>query len=808
MWRWSLTLTLCLIARDEEAMLPGCLASVQGVVDQIVVCDTGSTDGTVALARAAGATVVERAWDDDFSAARNAALAAATGDWILVLDADERLAPGAGEALRNALDGAPDCGLLPLHNASSLEASAQDVVRGVARLGEPVLLPRLLKRTPELRWEGRVHESVAGWIRAGDRRVGPVAAPIVHLGNVPELRTELDKDGRNRRLLARAVQEAPEDSVLRTYYARELARIGDIGALEQAATAFASLEAAWARGERPSCVATASVYGFLLVQAGRFADAEAAVGAVIARGVEHPNLFQLLGVALERRAVGDQQVLADARAAFQSCLAAQGRSFAEELSPGVTSWSSRTWLGIVELRAGEPAAAMACFDAVLAERPSEAARLGRVEAQLELGEPQAALAALEPLLGDGPDGWVLAASAMESLGRYGELPLLLRRAQTAAPQGFVSPHRRALMAELAFRAELYAGRVVPAPGRWASVSALLGRTVEVGTGVPSVDDLRGLAFHLARAGRTALLEPAFERRADEVVPGIADVVRGLLDEIGVPRADDNEPAPIFIGGAGRSGTTLFRAMIDAHGDLCCGPEAKLVPAICALRGQWLQTMGPDLAEAGVTEAVLDGAVRGFLTGLLEGLGREGVRVAEKTPHNMLHVALLGRLFPRARFVHLVRDGRAVAASLVKQRWIEPGTGKPIWYCADLEGAMRYWASVVSTARAQAASVAGRYLEVRYEDLVASPERTLRQVMAFLGERWDPAVLAHHRSGAVLPERESSSQAVARAVHTGAVERWRKEIPAGQLRALESQHGGLLERLGYPVDAVREGAVAK
>ena len=115
-------LTLCVIARDEEAMLPDCLASVRGVVDEIVVVDTGSKDATPAIAANAGARVVERAWDDDFSAARNAGLEACSGDWVLVLDADERLAPGAGKALRRALrDPSFHCGLLPLHNAASLD---------------------------------------------------------------------------------------------------------------------------------------------------------------------------------------------------------------------------------------------------------------------------------------------------------------------------------------------------------------------------------------------------------------------------------------------------------------------------------------------------------------------------------------------------------------------------------------------------------------------------------------------------------------------------------------------------------------
>jgi len=81
----------CLIVRDEVESLTDCLRSIDGLVDEIVVYDTGSVDGTVALARQLGATVIEGTWDDDFSRARNAALAACRGEWIVWLDADETL---------------------------------------------------------------------------------------------------------------------------------------------------------------------------------------------------------------------------------------------------------------------------------------------------------------------------------------------------------------------------------------------------------------------------------------------------------------------------------------------------------------------------------------------------------------------------------------------------------------------------------------------------------------------------------------------------------------------------------------------
>src|SRR5947207_377817 len=83
------TLSLCMIVRDEADMLPRCLAAVRGLPTELRVVDTGSRDGTVAILEAEGARVIHRAWDGDFSAARNAGLDGATGDWILYLDADE-----------------------------------------------------------------------------------------------------------------------------------------------------------------------------------------------------------------------------------------------------------------------------------------------------------------------------------------------------------------------------------------------------------------------------------------------------------------------------------------------------------------------------------------------------------------------------------------------------------------------------------------------------------------------------------------------------------------------------------------------
>lgn len=93
------TISLCMIVKNEEQWITKALSSVESIVSEMIVVDTGSTDDTVALAEKAGAKVFHEEWTDDFSAARNVSLAHATGDWILVLDADEEIAPSDLEKL-------------------------------------------------------------------------------------------------------------------------------------------------------------------------------------------------------------------------------------------------------------------------------------------------------------------------------------------------------------------------------------------------------------------------------------------------------------------------------------------------------------------------------------------------------------------------------------------------------------------------------------------------------------------------------------------------------------------------------------
>jgi hypothetical protein len=143
-------LALTVISRNEEAVIGRCLDSVRDLVSEMIVVDTGSMDRTPEISEARGARVLQFHWSDDFAAARNAALDAASAPWILVLDADEYLAPDSRQLLVELVSAEPDCAYRIL-NRSMVEGSG----RGV--LGRMV---RLFPNLPVVRYEWPVHEQV------------------------------------------------------------------------------------------------------------------------------------------------------------------------------------------------------------------------------------------------------------------------------------------------------------------------------------------------------------------------------------------------------------------------------------------------------------------------------------------------------------------------------------------------------------------------------------------------------------------------------------------------------------------------
>lgn len=191
-------LTAAMIVRDEEEHLDDCLSSLQGVVDDIVVVDTGSTDASIAIARSHGAQVYQEEWVDDFARARNRALDRARGRWILYIDADERLRPVTRDEV-----------------VALLEPAEEVAFRVLCRQFVGATLCRefrLWRNDPRIRFEGVIHEKVMPAIQAvaatESRGIGLCDLVLDHVGyegdqtrkhrrNLPLLRTQLAAEPRN-----------------------------------------------------------------------------------------------------------------------------------------------------------------------------------------------------------------------------------------------------------------------------------------------------------------------------------------------------------------------------------------------------------------------------------------------------------------------------------------------------------------------------------------------------------------------------------------------------------------------------------
>lgn len=274
---------LVMIVRDEARCLARCLASARPFVDAMVVVDTGSTDATVEIARAAGAQVHRFAWIDDFAAARNHALALSDAPWRLVLDADEWIVQG-GQALRALRDAEPAwLGLVRID-------SRIDTPAGIELA--PSWLPRVLPRG--VAYEGRIHEQPASALPR--RRLELVLGHDGYLGA-----QQAGKQGRNERLLRRALADAPGDAYLHYQLGKDLEIRGRF------ADALPHYERAYAADERRAAWRHDLVLRrlFTLKKLGRFEAAVHAAEAEMPEWPESPDFYFTLGDLLLDWAVAE-----------------------------------------------------------------------------------------------------------------------------------------------------------------------------------------------------------------------------------------------------------------------------------------------------------------------------------------------------------------------------------------------------------------------------------------------------------------------------------------------------------------------
>ena len=238
-----ITVSLCMIVRNEEACLAHCLASVRDLVEEIVLVDTGSTDHTKDIARSFSCRIFDFPWQDDFAAARNFSFDQARMDFCLWLDADDRLLPEDRERfrrLKEELTTETDVVLLPYHTALRSD-------------GSPAFTcyrERLLLRKDRFRWEGRVHEAIAprGRLQYG-------TAAITHCKKGP------GDTRRNLRIfenmLAQGSTLSPREQF---YYARELQRHGLFSQAIEHLLPFLQEKDAWIENQIEACRNLAQCY--------------------------------------------------------------------------------------------------------------------------------------------------------------------------------------------------------------------------------------------------------------------------------------------------------------------------------------------------------------------------------------------------------------------------------------------------------------------------------------------------------------------------------------------------------------------
>ena len=211
-----MSLSAAIVVNNEAEYLDACLTSLRGLVDEIIVIDTGSSDGSVEVARAHGVVVVVGGWQGDYSIARNRSLDLATGDWVLAVNADERL-EGDFDAVRSSLDQA--------------DAWVAFRVRVVPRVGwTPVRELRLWRNRPDIRFRNQIRETVAPDIEAvaDTDRFGVTSFDRLTIRPVGDVGIRSDRRARDEPLLVAELARDPDRPWVYDQLARLYEAAGDV----------------------------------------------------------------------------------------------------------------------------------------------------------------------------------------------------------------------------------------------------------------------------------------------------------------------------------------------------------------------------------------------------------------------------------------------------------------------------------------------------------------------------------------------------------------------------------------------------
>ncbi len=343
----GLKLSLCMIVRDEEDMLPRCLEAVAPAVDEIVVVDTGSQDRTIEIARSFGARVIEREWTGSFADARNVSFEQATGDWLLYLDADEVLVKDDVQRLR-ALTGQTwrECFYLVETNFTGEEDHGTAVNFSALRM---------FRNRPNYRFAGRLHEQVGQHMPSYvPERIQHSNVRVEHYGYLGAVRDAKEKSRRNIELLLAQQAESPPNAFLHFNLGSEYSAGGD------AEASLREFEQAWAmvKVQGPLIVEFAPILVCRLVRALRVCGRSQDAIDLATEGLElYPGYTDL--VFEQASAALNLDCTDDAVAYFQRCMEMGDAPPPYTASLGCGTYLPRIVLANLHMRNGELEEALA-----------------------------------------------------------------------------------------------------------------------------------------------------------------------------------------------------------------------------------------------------------------------------------------------------------------------------------------------------------------------------------------------------------------------------------------------------------------
>jgi tetratricopeptide (TPR) repeat protein len=354
----GLTLSLCMIVRDEEEMLPRCLAAIKDAVDEIIIVDTGSTDRTIEIARSFGATVIERDWTGSFADARNVSFDAAAGDWVMYLDADEVLVSEDAERLRSVTGRVwREAFYLVETNYTGEQGDGTALTHNAMRI---------FRNRPEYRFEGRLHEQIAqnlpGYV---PERIEHTTLRVEHYGYLGSVRSSKEKSHRNIELLRAQMSESPPTPFLHFNLGSEYAAAGD------APAALAAFARAW---QMIQTEPDGGHYEFTPTLVVRLTKALRACGRgdeAIAQADVGLRLFPGFTDLVFEQATASLELRREAEAVsyFERCIELGDAPSRYTATRGCGTYLPRLALAEIRLHHGETAAARELLDWCLREHP-------------------------------------------------------------------------------------------------------------------------------------------------------------------------------------------------------------------------------------------------------------------------------------------------------------------------------------------------------------------------------------------------------------------------------------------------------